>query len=143
MVKTAQKRVEDITAEAQKTVNEGVEKFARSMEEAAQFGQENVDAVVRSSKIAAKAHETVGQEVAAYSKKSYEDGLAAAKELSSSKSISEFVEKQTRFTKAIVEGFISEAGKINDIYASATKEAFEPLNQRFNAAVELVKSPRA
>ena len=143
MVKDTQKQVEEFTAEAQKTVNEGVEKLTRSMEEAAQFGQQNIDAVVASSKIAAKAHESVGAEVAAFSKKSYEDSLAAAKELTSSKSVSELVEKQTAFTKTMIEGFISEATKINDIYANAAKEAFEPLNQRFNAAVELVKTARA
>ncbi len=143
MVKDAQMQVEEITAEAQKTVNEGVEKLTRSMEEAAQFGQQNLEAVVASSKIAAKAHESVSAEVAAFSKKSYEDSLAAAKELTSSKSVSELVEKQTAFTKSAIEGFIAEATKINDIYATATREAFEPLNQRFNAAVEMVKSARA
>lgn len=143
MVNKTQKQVEDIAAEAQKTVNEGVEKLTRGMEDAAQFGQENLEAVVASSKIAAKAHETVGAEVAAYSKKSYEDSLAAAKELTSSKSVTEFVEKQTAFTKSLFEGFVAEATKINDIYTAAAKEAFEPLNQRYSAAVERMKSARA
>lgn len=143
MVKNTQKQVEDIAAEAQKTMNEGVEKLTRGMEDAAQFGQENLEAVVASSKIAAKAHETVGAEVVAYSKKSYEDSMAAAKELTGSKSVSELIEKQTAFTKSAIEGFVAEATKINDIYTAAAKEAFEPLSQRFSAAVEVIKTSRA
>jgi hypothetical protein len=94
MAKTAKTQVEQIADEAQKTMNENVEKMTRGMEEAAQFGQENVDAVVASSKIAAKAAENLGAEIMAYTKKSYEDGLAAAKDLTTSKSVSELIEKQ-------------------------------------------------
>ena len=142
MTKSATKKVETITIETQKTMEEGVEKMTKGIENATAFGQENVEAVVTSSKIAAKAAETFGAEIAAYSKKAYEDSLAAAKELTTCKSVTEFFEKQTEFGKTSIEGFVAEATKLNDMYSAAAKEAFAPLNARFTAAVENVKDYR-
>lgn len=143
MVKDARNEAEAAAAEVQKTMTEGVEKLTRSVEDAAQFGQENLDAVVASSRIAAKAHETVGAEVAAFTKKSYEDSLAAAKDLSASRSVSELMEKQTAYGKSAFEAYVSQATKINDIYVAAAKEAFQPLTERFTAAVEKARGVRA
>ena len=143
MSKSTTKKIEDTTVEAQKTMEEGVEKMTKGIENAAVFGQDYVEAVVTSSKIATKAAETLGAEIAAFSKKTYEDNVAAAKELTDCKSVTEFVEKQTAFSKTSIEGFVAEATKLNEMYAAAAKEAFAPLNARFTAAVETVKEYRA
>ncbi len=142
MSKSATKKVEEIAVETQKTMEEGVEKMTKGIENAASFGQENVEAVVTSSKISTKAAESLSAEIAAYSKKSYEDSMAAAKELTTCKSVSEFVEKQTEFGKISIEGFVAEATKLNEMYAAAAKEAFAPLNARFTAAAGIVKDYR-
>ena len=139
----AKKKVEDFTHEAQKTMEEGVEKMTKGMETAATFGQENMEAFVASSKIAAKAAESMGAEIAAYSKRAYEDGLAAAKEMTTCKSVSELFEKQTAYSKNSIEGFVAEATKLNEMYAAAAKEIFGPINARVTAAVESVKDFRA
>ncbi len=142
MSKSATKKVEEIAVETQKTMEEGVEKMTKDIENAASFGQEYVEAVVTSSKIATKAAESLSAEIAAYSKKAYEDSMAAANELTTCKSVSEFVEKQTEFGKISIEGFVAEATKLNEMYAAAAKEAFAPLNARFTAAVGIVKDYR-
>jgi phasin family protein len=143
MTKSTAKKVEETTIEAQKTMEAGIEKMTNGIESATTFGQENVEAIVTSSKITTKAAETVGAEIAAYSKKSYEDSMAAAKELTNCKSVSEFFEMQTAFGKASIEGFVAEATKLNDMYAAAAKEAFAPLNDRFTVASDTVKDFRA
>ena len=143
MTKSTAKKIEETTAEAQKTMEAGVEKMSKGIESATAFGQDNVEAIVTSSKITTKAAETVGAEIAAYSKKSYEDGMAAAKELTNCKSVSEFFEMQTAFGKTSIEGFVAEATKLSDMYAAAAKEAFAPLNARFTTASETVKDFRA
>ena len=143
MTKAATKQVEEFTAEAKKTMEEGVEKMSKGVEEATQFGQDNVEAMVASSKVVAKAAEEMNAEIIAFSKKSYEDGMAAAKEFSAVKSVSELVEKQTEFAKTTFEGFVAEATKLNDLYSNAAKNAFAPLNDRFAAAADLVKTYRA
>lgn len=142
MAKDTRKQAETTAAEAQKTVGEGVEKMTRGMEHAASIGQENLNAVVTSSRIAAKAHETAGAEVAAFTKKSYEDSLAAAKDFASAKTLPELVEKQTAYARTALETYVSEATRINDIYVSATREAFQPLNDQFTRTVEMVRGAR-
>ncbi|MEM7212145.1 MAG: phasin family protein [Pseudomonadota bacterium] len=143
MTKAATKQVEEFTAEAKKTVEEGVEKLSKGFEDASSFGQDNVEAVVASGKAFAKAAEELNAEMMAYSKKSYEDSMAAAKELSGVKSVSDFFEMQTTLAKSSFEGFVSQATKMNEMYSAAAKEAFEPLNARFTAAADLVKEYRA
>lgn len=143
MTKAATKKVEDFTVEAQKTIEQNVEKVTKGVEDAAAFGQENVEAIVTSSKIAAKAVETINAEMLAYSKKAYEDGLAAAKDLTACKSISELVEKQTAYGKSALEGFIAQATKVNEILTSASKNAAEPVTARFTAAVDAFKGASA
>ena len=143
MNKVATKQVEEFTAEAKKTVEEGVEKMTKGVEEATQFGQENVEAVVQSGKVFAKAAEEMNAEIVAFSKKSYQDGMAAAKELSSAKSVTEFFEKQTSFAKTSFEAYVAEATKLNEMYTAAAKDAFAPLNARFTAASDMVKDMNA
>ncbi len=140
MAKAATKNVEEFTAEAKKTMEEGVEKVTKGFEDATQFGQDNVEAMVASTKMMTKAAEELNAELTAYTKKSYQDNMAAAKELSSVKSVTEYFEKQTGFAKTSFENFVAEATKINEMYSDAAKSAFEPLNARFTAAADLVKT---
>ena len=143
MANTASKKVEDFTTEAKKSMEQGVEKMTRGVEDAAAFGQENVEAFVTSGKIAAKAAESINAEILAYSKKAYEDGLAAAKEMTACKSVSELVEKQTAFGKSAIEGFIAQATRMNEMMTSASKEMAEPVTARVNAAVDMFKGHAA
>jgi phasin family protein len=140
--KHATTKVEEIAVETRKTVEEGVEKMTKGIDNAAVFGQDNAEAVVTSSKIATKAVESMGAEIAAYSKKAYEDSMTAAQELTTCKSVTEFVEKQAEFGKISIEGFVAEATRLNEMYAAAAKEAFAPLNARFTAAAGIVKDAR-
>ena len=143
MTKAATKQVEEFTAEAKKTMEEGVEKMAKGVEDVTSFNQENVEAVMTSGKVFAKASEEASAEIIAFSKKSYEDSMAAAKEISSVKSVSEFFEKQTSFAKTAFENYVAEATKLNDIYSEAAKNAFAPMNDRFAAAADMVKAYKA
>jgi phasin family protein len=143
MAKAATKQVEEFTAEAKKTVEEGVEKMTKGVEEATQFGQENVEALVASGKVFAKAAEEVNAELLAFSKKSYEDGMAAAKELTSVKSVTELFEKQTTFAKTSFDAYVAEATKLNELYTAAAKDAFAPINARLTAAADMVKTYQA
>ena len=143
MTKANTKKVEEFTAETKKAMEEGVEKMSKGFEDAGKFGQDNVEAMVASTQVMAKAAEEMNAEIAAYSKKSYEDGIAAAKEIGSVKSVSDFFEMQTSMAKTSFEGFVAEATKLNEMYAAAAKQAFEPLNARFTAAADAVKTYRA
>lgn len=139
---TTARAAEQATAETRKAAEEGAEKVRQGLEAATAFGQGNIEAVVASSQVAAKALETITSEMAAFSKKSFEDNMAAAKELSSCRDVSELVEKQAAFQRNAVENFVAEATRLNELYAAAAKDAFEPIGKRFSAAVEIVKDYR-
>lgn len=142
MNKIATKQVEEFTAEAKKSMEDGVEKMSRGFEDASQFGQDNIEAMIASGKVVAKAAEEMNAEIMAFSKKTYEDSIAASKELGSVKSMTELFEMQTSMAKTVFEGFVSEATKLNEMYAAAAKDAFAPINARLTAAAEMVKTNR-
>ncbi len=137
---TAKDKVEEIATEAQKTVTEGMEKMTKGFEDMTAFGQENIDAVMKSSEIATKAAEGLGSEVSAFTKKSFEDGVAAAQDLASAKTVTELMEKQAAFAQASFDTFMRQATKMNEICAASAKDITAPLTERFTAVGESVKT---
>ncbi|MEM9147605.1 MAG: phasin family protein [Pseudomonadota bacterium] len=139
----ATKTVEEFTAEAQKTLETNVETLTKSVEDATTFGRETMDAMVLSSKRAAKAAEEMNAELAAFAKKSYEDGLAAAKDMGAAKSVTELFEKQATYTKSNMDAMVAQMTKVSEMVAAASKDCFEPLSERMTAATDLMKVERA
>ncbi len=140
VMQDATAKVETFVADTQKTVTEQFEKLSKNFEGLTSFGQENVDAMVKSSEIAAKAAEGIGTEISAYSKKAFEDGVAAAQDLASAKTMTELFEKQTSYAQSAFEGFISQATKMNEIYVAAAKDISAPLGARVTKATEAMKT---
>jgi phasin family protein len=140
VVQEATAKVESFVADAQKNASEQFEKLSKGFEGLTTFGQENVDALVKSSEIAAKAAEGIGTEISAYSKKAFEDGVAAAQDFASAKTVTELFEKQTAYAQTAFEGFVSQATKMNEIYVAAAKDIAAPLGARVSAATDALKS---
>jgi phasin family protein len=140
VLQEATAKVETLVADTQKNVTEQMEKLTKGFEGLTAFGQENVDAIVKSSEIAAKAAEGIGTEISAYSKKAFEDGVAAAQDLAGAKTVTELFEKQTAFAQVAFEGWVSQATKMNEIYVAAAKDITAPLGARVTAATESMKS---
>jgi phasin family protein len=140
VVQEATQKVETFVADTQKTVTEQFEKLSKGLEGLTSFGQENVDALVKSSEIAAKAAEGIGSEISAYQKKAFEDGVAAAQDFAAAKTLTELFEKQTAYAQTAFEGFVSQATKMNEIYVAAAKDITAPLGARVSAATEALKT---
>jgi phasin family protein len=139
IAKDATAKVETLVADTQKTVTEQIEKFSKGFEGLTTFGQENVDALVKSSEIAAKAAEGIGSEISAYSKKAFEDSVSAAQEFAAAKTMTELFEKQTAFAQTAFEGFVQQATKMNEIVVAAAKDITAPIGARVTAASEKMK----
>jgi len=120
-------------------VTENFEKFSKGLEGVATFQQDNVEAVVRSSEIAAKAFEGIGSEITAFSKKSFEDGVTAAQDLASARTVTELLEKQTAYVQTAFEGWLQQTTKMNEILAAAAKDISAPLSQRVSAASDAAR----
>lgn len=140
--KAAAETARAVGADTRKAAEEGAAKMRQGIETAAAFNQANVEALVASSTVTAKALENMTSEIAAFAKKSYEDGMAAARAMSSCRNVTELAEKQAEFQRSSIESFVSEAAKLNELYAAAAKDALEPIGKRFTAAVDIVKDYR-
>jgi phasin family protein len=133
-------KVETLVADTQKNVSEQFEKFSKSFESLTAMGQENMDAITKSSEIAAKAAEGISSEISAFTKKSFEDSVAAAQDLASAKTMTELFEKQTAFAQSAFEGWVGQTTKMNEIFVAAAKDVTAPLGERVTAATEKMKS---
>jgi phasin family protein len=107
------------------------------------FGKDTVEAIVAAGTVTAKGVEAINAEVLAYSKSAFEDSVAAAKAVLAAKTLKEVVDLQTDFAKTAFEGYLHQSSKLGELTAKITQEAFEPINTRFQAAVEKFVKPLA
>jgi phasin family protein len=138
----AQAQAETFQAAGVKAFREGVDKSVASMSELNAHGKKNLDAMVESAAAAQKGAEALSQQALGYAKKSWEDGVAAGKELSSARSVQEFFELQTKWARASMEGYMAELTKANEIVTATVKDSFQPINARVTATVETFQAAR-
>ena len=137
---TVKAAVEQFATAGNKAFKEQVEKSMAALTEMNAHSKKNLEAVVASVSAATKGAEVVGASAMAYSKKSLEDHVAAAKSLASAKSMQEAVELQTAFAKSAFEAYIAEMSRLSETVAASVKETMSPLNERMTALVERVQS---
>jgi len=133
---TLKSTVEQFTTAGNQAFKDSIEKSLTAIGEVNAHSKKNLEAVVASATAATKGAETLGAQAMAYSKKSLEDHVAAAKTLTSAKSVQEVVELQTAFAKSAFEAYVAEMNKASETVAASMKECFAPLNERVTAFVE-------
>ena len=139
---TAKSTVEQLTAASNTAFKDGVEKTLAAMNEAGSYSKKNLEAVVASVSAAAKGAETMGAQTMAFSKKAFDDQVAAARSLAGAKSVQEVVELQTTFARSFLESYMAEMGKLTETVSSSVKESLKPLNERVTDLVERVQAAR-
>src|SRR3546814_14850899 len=87
----------------------------------------NVEAVVAAGRAAAKGAETLGQNAAEYSRKSFEEATKAMKTLSGAKSPTEFFKLQNDFAKTQFDSLIAEASKISETMVKIFGDVADPI----------------
>ena len=137
------KQIESFAADAQKTMTESVEKATKSFEGMTTFSQESMDALIKAQNLAAKAAEELNAEVVAFSKKTVEESVAHAKDLASSQTVTEFLEKQAGFAKASLDSAVKQTTRMNEMMIGAMKGMVEPMQARMHAAIDMMKSSAA
>ncbi|MEM9878973.1 MAG: phasin family protein [Pseudomonadota bacterium] len=119
----------------------GMDEAVKGFDEIASFSKENVDAVMASSNAAAKGMESLNAELFAYSKSSIEEGMAAAKALTSAKNLREFFDIQNSMMKTSYDRFVSESSKFSEMGLKIASEVAEPVNARMAVVMEKVSKP--
>ncbi|HEX8667667.1 MAG TPA: phasin family protein [Allosphingosinicella sp.] len=126
----------DVNARAKTTI----ERNTRIAEELTELGRGNVEALVASTKIAAKAIESIGQDVAEYGRKSFEDASAALRGFAEIKSPADFFRLQTEFVRAQFDNAVAESSKLSETVIKLAGDVAEPINNRYTVAAERVRT---
>jgi hypothetical protein len=117
-----------------------VEKSTKAIEELSDIAKGNVEALVESGKIAAKAMETLGQEAVDYSRKSFEKATASFKSFSTVKTPTEFFQLQSQLLSSSFDEFTKEAAKNSEALLKIAGEVTQPLTARVTVVTDKVKS---
>jgi phasin family protein len=133
-------RVQAIFGDVNERAKTQLEKNSRILEEVTEFTRGNVEAIVASSKVAARGVETLGQEVAEYGRKSFEEASSALKSFAEVKSPTDFFRLQSDFAKTQFESVVAESSKMSEAMIKLVGEVFEPLSSRYAVAAERAKN---
>ncbi|BBF92563.1 phasin family protein [Blastochloris tepida] len=98
----------------------------QNFDEIQKLGKENVDLAVKSVSAVTKGVQAIAVEMVDFSKKSFEQGSAAAEKMLGARSLDKAIEIQTDFVKSAYEGWISQATKLGTLYTDLAKEAYKP-----------------
>ena len=116
------------------------DKGAKIAEELAELTRGNVEAMVASSKIAAKGVETMSQDAAEYSRKSFEEASAVLKSFAEVKSATDFFKLQGDYARSAFDAAVAESARVSETVLKLAGEVAEPINSRYNVAAERVKT---
>ena len=142
VAETAKSTVEQFTVASNTAFKDGVEKTLAAINEANAHSKKNLEAVVASVSAAAKGAETLGAQAMAFSKKAFDDQVAAARSLAGAKSVQEVVELQTSLARTFLENYMAEVGKLTETVSSSVKDSMKPLNERVTDLVEKLQAAR-
>jgi phasin family protein len=138
-LKNAAEKTQAYFAEANDRAKSAMEKSAKAFEDINEFNKGNVEALVESSKIAAKGFETLGQSAADYARKSFEGATATLKSLSSVKSPTDFFKLHSDYVRSSFDSMVAESSKTTEAVLKLAGEVAQPISNRVAVAVEKVK----
>jgi phasin family protein len=127
------------TAEFNEQAKGAMEKSAKMAEDFVAFGKGNIEALVESSKIAAKNVEALGQEAAEYAKTSFESATEAAKTLAAAKSPTEFMKLQGDYARTAFDTMIAEGSRSTERMLKMFGEFAQPISNRVAVATDKMK----
>lgn len=139
-IENATAKTQAFFGDAQARTQAGMEKSAKLFEDMIAFSKENMEAVVESSKIAAKGAETLGQGAADYAKRSFETATQTLQTLSSVKSPTEFMKLQSDFARSAFDSMVAETSRSTEHMMKLAGEIAQPLSNRFAVAAEKMKT---
>lgn len=146
-MKTAKTYAEEATTHIQGAVSDmnertksALEKSSKTMEEFGELTKGNFEAVVESSKIAAKGVEKMNQGAAEFGRKSFEKTSATFKSFAGVKSPTELFQLQSELLTSVFDSFASEAAKTSEALLKLANDASQPISNRVSVVTEKMKS---
>ena len=116
-----------------------MEKGSKMFEDMNEFSKGNVEALVESSKIAAKGAEEIAKYTTDYVKTSVEKATATAKQFAAIKSPTELFALQSEHAKSAMDSMMAETAKFTENYLKLLGEIAQPISNRVAVAAEKMK----
>lgn len=101
----------------------------RFNEEVQRAGKDGFDAAVSSFGEANKGFQAIAAEIAAYSKKSFEDGTRTFEQLIGAKSLEQAFEIQSQYAKRAFDAYVAQTSKLGQLYVDLARGAYNPVEQ--------------
>jgi phasin family protein len=117
-----------------------MEKGARVAEELADLTRGNIEALVASSKTAAKYVETLSQGAADYSRRSFEEASTALRSFAEVKSPTDFFRLQSDFARSQFDSMVAESARVSETMVKMSGDVAEPITSRYSVAAERLKT---
>jgi len=105
-------------------------------EDVADFGRDNIEAVVAAGGVVTKGVEAIGGAVNSYTQTSLDGGLLAAKKMFVANNLQDVLEVQNAWLHGSVDAAWAEGVRLREMTMKLADEATAPLDARINAAVE-------
>lgn len=105
----------------------------KSFDEFQTLGKDGYEAYVASASALTKGFQTIAQEAAEFSRKSFEKGSEAVERASAAKSFDKALEIQQGYAKEAYEAFVGQMSKFGELYVAAAKEAYKPFEASLQA----------
>ncbi len=112
----------------------------KSYEELQTLGKDGFEAYVAAASAMTKGFQTMAQEAAEFSRKSFEQSTAAVERAVATKSIDKAFEVQQGYAKDAYEAFVGQMSKMSELYVATAKEAYKPFEA--SMAAFGVKAPQ-
>ncbi len=112
----------------------------KSYEELQTLGKDGFEAYVAAASAMTKGFQTMAQEAAEFSRKSFEQSTAAVERAVATKSIDKAFEVQQVYAKDAYEAFVGQMSKMSELYVATAKEAYKPFEA--SMAAFGVKAPQ-
>jgi phasin family protein len=133
-------RFQAVFGDVNERAKTAIERNNRIAEEMTELTKGNVEALVASTKVAAKAVETIGQEVAEFGRKSFEDASSALKSFAEVKSPADFFRLQGDFARSQFDTVVAETSKLSESVIKFAGQAAEPIANRYSVAADRVRT---
>lgn len=136
----AKTRFQSVVTDLNDKAKTALEKSSKAFEEMGELTKGNLEAVVESSKIAAKGFESLGQNAAEFGRKSFEKTNATLKSFAAIKSPAEFFQLQSELLSSTLDSFVSETSKNSEALLKLVNEINQPISNRVSVVSEKLKS---
>ena len=114
----------------------GNKQFEKIAADAAVAGQDQVEALTKSSAILAKGMEDILKTCMEIAQESTEKSQSVAKTIMSCKTLNEFMDVQTRLAQASFDDFMTNATRISEKAVKLGTEVFEPINDQMGKTMK-------